>query len=577
MKSLKTELIIKYSILILLIIVVLSTSMIIAVSTTFKGSIVNNKLASNMEIFEELFKMRYEGITFQNGDVVSKSGEKLGEDNQLVDKMEQFTDDAYTIFIAKDNGFERVSTNIKDSSGNRVIGTKLETSGKVFEAIENKQNYYGKAEILGVKYLTAYKPIIVDSKVVGILFTGVKESIIEKEMDEDLHVLIHITIIDAIVGLILAGILTYLITYSVIKPLKIIENLMNKISNYDLTDDVDEKSLDKYYKKKNEIGSIMRSMNAMKNNLKKIVKNINLSAGNTAATAEELTAIAQSTSDSSKEVSIAVNNISKRAVNQASDTSEAVENMTISTQSLNGMMIILDNLYAAIKNIEAKKDEGKKSLNGLEELTVNSKKEAGFVNQIIHETNVSAEAIAKSSEMIDSIAEQTNLLALNAAIEAARAGEAGKGFAVVAEEIRKLAEDSSKFTAEIGDVIEQLKEKSQSAVDRMADVGVIVTQQGEQTKLTSEKFDQIEEAVITIKDIVKKVSESSSNIENKNANISKLIDNLASIAEENASTTEQAGDIINLQIQSISDIAAATVNLADIASDLQNEIANFKL
>ncbi len=332
-----------------------------------------------------------------------------------------------------------------------------------------------------------------------------------------------------------------------------------------------------YSNRTDEIGEIYNSVEHLRNNLTEIVTKIGEHASNTAATAEELTATAQSTNESALEVASAVGNIAEGATGQAEDTQVTAQNIEQSGKLLEEMLVVLDELRKATENIDARKEEGKEALDGLSKLSEKNKQESEFIHQIILKTNDSAESISKASEMIQSIADQTNLLALNAAIEAARAGEAGKGFSVVAEEIRKLAEDSTKFTEEIRVIIQELKEKSGQAVEKMDVAAKIVEDSDVQNRLTREKFNEIEDAVTRSKEIVEKVSDSSKEIEMKNKEIVGVIQNLSAIAEENAATTQEASASVDTQTAAINDISSASANLAEIASDLQNEVSNFKL
>jgi methyl-accepting chemotaxis protein len=77
--------------------------------------------------------------------------------------------------------------------------------------------------------------------------------------------------------------------------------------------------------------------------------------------------------------------------------------------------------------------------------------------------------------LIQAIAEQTNLLALNATIEAARAGDAGRGFAVVAHEVKTLAGQTAKATAEIGQNVNLIQSSTRNAVDAVREIGNAVS------------------------------------------------------------------------------------------------------
>ena len=111
------------------------------------------------------------------------------------------------------------------------------------------------------------------------------------------------------------------------------------------------------------------------------------------------------------------------------------------------------------KKIEA----GQNELSVIKELSVNTIAES---KEMQKDMDALLDVINHMNEVIsgiNSISSQTNLLALNASIEAARAGEAGRGFAVVAEEIRQLAEETQKMTANMGEFVEKIKDASQKS------------------------------------------------------------------------------------------------------------------
>lgn len=372
-------------------------------------------------------------------------------------------------------------------------------------------------------------------------------------------------------------IVVLLLLKKVSTPLSFIESAIVKFADYHLDISEEAKQAAKYMESDDEIGSVVRAMKKLNGNLTGIIARITEQAENTAATAEELTSTAQNVTSSGTEVAAAVNNIAQGASSQAQDAQSAAGSVEKSNQLLNEMLVVLEDLTKATQTITLNKEEGNRSLDALLVAAEETNKASTIIEETTMQTNESAEKISNAGDMIQSISSQTNLLALNAAIEAARAGDAGRGFAVVAEEIRKLAEQSTGFTGEIKQTIDELREKTEKAVESIKKVEEIVKTQNSKLKETEEKFQKISESVDHAKEIVGILGASSKKIESENKNIVRVVENLSAISQENVTTTEKASASVDVQTRSITNISHASENLANIAIQLREEVSKFRL
>jgi methyl-accepting chemotaxis protein len=122
----------------------------------------------------------------------------------------------------------------------------------------------------------------------------------------------------------------------------------------------------------------------------------------------------------------------------------------------------------------------------------------------VRDLSAAAEQIGAVVDLISSIARQTNLLALNATIEAARAGDAGKGFAVVAQEVKSLAAQTGKATADIGAQIGAIQSATSDAVHS---IGAITNMIAEMNAVTATIASAVEQQGAATSDIARNVQE----------------------------------------------------------------------
>ncbi|GAB4424478.1 MAG: hypothetical protein Kow0031_03480 [Anaerolineae bacterium] len=376
-----------------------------------------------------------------------------------------------------------------------------------------------------------------------------------------------------------------------------------------------------------------RSFGVMSGNLRDLVSQVAERATDLGAASEQLAASADQAGGAAAQVASTIQQVAEGTTQQTESVTRSVTIVEQVTRAIDGVARgaqeqaiavakssettnhISQTIDQVAKNAQLGAEEAGKAAaaarNGSH--TVNDtivgmqtiKAKVGLSAQKVQEMGRRSDQIGAIVETIDDIASQTNLLALNAAIEAARAGEHGKGFAVVADEVRKLAEKSATATKEIAGLIKSIQTTVSEAVQAMDEGATEVEQGVQRANQSGEALQEILTAAEGVSNVVESISaaaqqmsaasselvtametvsavveENTASTEEMAASsgeVSVAIESIASITEENSAATEEvnaAAEEMNAQVE---EVTAAAQTLSNMAVNLQEMVARFKL
>ncbi len=459
------------------------------------------------------------------------------------------------LVLSEFNALEKAKKDSSLTSTSTAIKKMLEKKeGTTSYSYEGGSQYVGYAPIGGTEWIF----ILVAS---------------ENEILDALPILESSILLIAIIFIVISIILTNVIGSGISKPIVETVEYANQIAKLDLTQIVAQKYIDR----KDEVGSLAKSLQKITGGLHDIVADINSSSEQMASSAEELTATSQQAATSANEVAKTVEEIAESASEQAKHTedgSSQVSQLGITVERVHGYIGNVTNSSNKVTEIVT---EGLKEMDSLSQITKESTHAISEIYQVINQTNKSSEKIGEASSVIESIATQTNLLSLNAAIEAARAGEAGKGFSVVAEEVKKLAEQSADSIKVIHGIVNELQSNISHAVQTMNRVTAISEEQASSVNNSKERYHLIAQAMKDTIQVVNQLSNSGDEMNVMREDILLVLQSMSAIAEENAAASEETAAATEEQTASVKEVAEASDSLAELAVKLHSLVAKFKI
>ncbi|HDX9578243.1 TPA: methyl-accepting chemotaxis protein [Bacillus pseudomycoides] len=443
----------------------------------------------------------------------------------------------------------------------RKGGSKI-TEAFINSAYEKDQGHFSYSDKGDNKILSFKTNNKIGWKIIGVMY--------EDEITKAAEPVFFKTVIVVVISMLLGGILVYFIIKSITNPLRAIVASAQKISQGDLTEEIEINSND-------EIGRLSASFNEMSASLRNVISKMSNSAEHVAASAEELTSSVRQANEATDQITLAMEQVSIGAQSQ----SQGVEEGAALLQKVNTALHNVTDNSEAISNSSAyarqKAEEGGKLVQQTATQMQSIHKSVSQSDTIIQLLDEKSKQIGAILEVIQNIAQQTNLLALNAAIEAARAGEQGRGFAIVAEEVRKLAEQSGQSSGEIAKLITEIKGDIESTVQSMNEVKIEVQSGLEAVDETKTNFAEILNVTNDIVSQIHTMAATAKHMSEDANEVTNAIDEIAAAAETNTASMQNVAASSEGQVNSMEEISSSAQNLAKMAEELQLMIEKFKV
>ncbi|MCY6369309.1 methyl-accepting chemotaxis protein [Clostridium ganghwense] len=448
----------------------------------------------------------------------------------------------------------------KNLSNKEYMNKYINNEGfkKAMEQIKKNKSGIIYYNIDGVNKILSYAKSA-DNNILGI-------EIPENDIFKDLNSLIFLISTVIIIGIIISILVAFYIGNKITKPINEVTNIINRISELDLTFNED---IQKILQNKDETGVITRSVENLKGKLRVVIGNLQKEADETFEYSKIVSKSTEGILGTMENISCLIESLAQGAEKQAQKSQSGSEKLTYFADDINEASTIANKVKEYSSNTNIVSRQGIEAIDNLQD-----KFEAN--NKSINRAFESVGALANSSEhigqiinSIESIASETNLLALNAAIEAARAGEAGKGFAVVADQIRKLSEQTTLSAKEIETIINEIKTEASNTKNDMGDVNKALSEVNKSVEESKQAFkvigETIENTISHINILVKKINTVN---ENKD-DVLKSTKEISAISQESAASTEEIAAAIQEQVISIQNISKASEKLGSVVDSLE--------